>query len=316
MFKDSSIYVAGHTGLLGTALLKRLASDGYRNILLRKHSELDLTDRRAVDAFFDAEKPEYVFLAAGLTGGIMANRSYPADFLHTNIAIQDNVFEAAQRHGAKRLVFYASSCVYPKNSPQPMKEDYLLTGQIEPTSEAYAAAKIAGIIGCRAYNNQHGSNRFIALLPNSMYGPGDNFDPENSHVMAALLRRFHEAKKEKKKEVTLWGSGEPKREFLFNEDVADASLFAVLNAERLQNMHYNVGVGVDYSIRELAEIVSDIVGYKDKIVWDTSKPDGAPRKLLDSTRFRDLGWRPNMTLKEGLRATYEWFVKYGEKVHK
>ena len=309
MFKDSKIYVAGHTGLLGSAVLKRLKSEGYCNILTITHKELDLIDQKSVDDFFKKEQPEYVFLCAGLTGGIIANKTYPATFLHTNIAIQDNVFQASQIFNSKHLIFYGSSCVYPKNCPQPIKEEYLLTGEIEETSDAYATAKIAGIIACKSYNNQYKTNRFIALIPNSMYGPKDNFDLENSHVLSALIRRFHEAKKEGKNKITLWGSGNPRREFIFSEDVADASIFAMMNVGKLQNIHYNLGTEIDYSIRELAEIVAGIVGFKGKIEWDMTKPDGTPRKLLDNSRFLNLGWKPATTLEEGLEITYRWYSK-------
>jgi len=309
MFKDSRIYVAGHSGLLGTALIKRLRTRGYHNILTRTHSDLDLTDQKEVNSFFKKEKPEYVFLAAGLTGGIVANKTYPAKFLHTNIAMQDNIFEAAQKYNVKHLVFYGSSCVYPRYCPQPIKEEYLLTGEIEETSEAYAIAKTAGIIACRAYNNQHKTNRFIALLPNSMYGPNDNFDTENSHVLSALIRKFYEAKEKGKNEVILWGSGNPKREFVFSEDVADASIFAMKNTDRLDNIHYNIGTGMDYSINELALMIAEVVGFKGKIEWDTTKPDGVTRKLLDSSRFLNMGWKPSISLEKGLKITYEWYLK-------
>ncbi len=309
MFKDSRIYVAGHTGLLGSAILKKLKSEGYRNILTITHKELDLIDQKSVDDYFKKERPEYVFLCAGLTGGIIANKTYPATFFHTNIAIQDNVFQASHIYNLKHLIFYGSSCVYPKNCPQPIKEKYLLTGEIEETSDAYATAKIAGIIACKSYNNQYKTNRFIALIPNSMYGPKDNFDLENSHVLSALIRRFHEAKKEGKNKITLWGSGNPRREFIFSEDVADASIFAMMNVGRLQNIHYNLGTEIDYSIRELAEIVAGIVGFKGKIEWDMTKPDGTPRKLLDNSRFLNLGWKPATTLEEGLEITYRWYSK-------
>lgn len=309
MFKNSRSYVAGHTGLLGSALIKRLKAEGYSNIVTKTHEELDLINQSAVNEFFRKERPEYIFMAAGLTGGIIANKTYPATFLHVNIAMQDNIFEAANKYNIKHLIFYGSSCVYPKNSPQPMKEEYLLTGEIEETSEAYAIAKIAGIIACRAYNNQYKTNRLIALIPNSMYGPNDNFDAENSHVLSALIRRFHEAKSGKKDKVILWGSGNPRREFIFSDDVADASIFAMLNADRFQNTHYNIGTGVDYSIKELAEIIARIVGYGGKIEWDTNKPDGAPKKLLDSSRFMNMGWRPSVFLEKGLRITYDWYLK-------
>ncbi len=309
MFKDSKIYVAGHAGLLGAALRKKLKADDYSNIITKTRSELDLTNQAAVDEFFRSEQPEYVFMAAGLTGGIVANKTYPATFLHTNISMQDNVFEAANKYGVKHLVFYGSSCVYPKNSLQPMKEDYLLTGDIEETSEAYAAAKIAGIIACRSYNRQFNTKRCIALLPNSMYGPNDNFDAEKSHVLAALMRKFHDAKVNKQDKAVLWGSGNPRREFIFSEDVADASIFAMKNAERLENTHYNIGTGVDYSIKELAGIIAGIVGFDGKVKWDTAKPDGTQRKLLDSSRFSSLGWNPSISLEDGLTLTYKWFIE-------
>jgi len=309
MYKNSKIYIAGHTGLLGSAILGRLISDGYMNIITKSHDELDLIDQKAVDEFFKKERPEYVFLCAGLTGGIVANKTYPATFLHTNIAIQDNAFEAANKYRVRHLIFYGSSCVYPKNCPQPMKEDCLLTGEIEKTSEAYAIAKIVGIIASRSYNNQFKTNRFIVLIPNSMYGPNDNFDPDNSHVLSALIKKFHEAKIEGKDKVILWGSGNPKREFVFSEDVAGASIFAMMNADKLQNTHYNIGTSIDYSIKELADVTASIVGYDGKISWDANMPDGALRKLLDCTFFSSLGWRPSISLKEGIQLTYEWFQK-------
>lgn len=309
MFKDSKIYVAGHTGLLGSALIKRLEAEGYSNIIIRKHSELDLTCRTKVEDFFKKNQPEYVFLSAGLTGGISANKTYPATFFHTNIAMQDNVFESAAKYEVRHLIFYGSSCIYPKNSPQPMKEEYLLTGMMEETSEAYAIAKAAGIIACRSYNNQFKANRFIALVPNSMYGPNDNFDAESSHVLSALIRKFHEAKTNGERTVVLWGSGNPRREFIFSEDAADASIFAMENAGRLQNSHYNIGTGIDYSIKELAGFIAGIVGFNGDVKWDTAKPEGAPRKLLDSSRFSSLGWKPSVAFEEGLKLTYKWYLE-------
>jgi len=308
MHKDARIYVAGHTGLLGSSLVKKLKTDGYRNIITKTHKELDLTNQQSVNVFFQNEKPEYVFLAAGLVGGIMANKTSPATFLHTNIAIQDNVFEAATKTEVKHLVFYGSSCMYPKNCPQPIKEEYLMTGEIEDTSEGYAIAKTAGILACKTYNNQFKNKRFIALLPNSMYGPNDHFDLENSHVLSALIRKFHDAKTKGEKKVILWGSGTPKREFIFHEDVAEASIFAMKNADNLRNLHYNIGSGVDYSIKELAQQISEIVGFKGEIEWDTTKPDGTLRKLLDSSRFLQLGWCPVTDIKTGIKITYEWYV--------
>lgn len=308
MHKDASIYVAGHTGLLGSALVRKLKANGYSNIITRTHKELDLMNQQSVNDFFQNERPEYVFLAAGLVGGIMANKTHPATFLHTNIAIQDNVFEAATRTEVRHLVFYGSSCIYPKNCPQPIKEEYLMTGEIEDTSEGYAIAKTAGILACKTYNNQFKNNRFIALLPNSMYGPKDHFDLENSHVLSALIRKFHDAKTKEEKKVILWGTGNPRREFVFHEDVAEASIFAMKNADNLRNMHYNIGSGVDFSIKELAQQISEIVGFKGEIEWDTTKPDGTLRKLLDSSRFMQLGWRPVTDIKNGIKITYEWYV--------
>jgi len=308
--KKSKIYVAGHTGLLGSAIIKKLGESGYANIIAKPHSELDLTDRKAVEEFFELEKPEYVFLAAGLTGGIIANRTYPADFFNTNTAIQLNVFESALKHDTKRLIFYGSSCIYPKNSLQPIKEEYLLSGQIEDTSEAYAAAKIAGIIACKAYNKQYKENRFISLIPNSIYGQNDNFDLENSHVLSALIRKIHEAKMNNADKVVLWGSGNPRREFIFSEDAAAASIFIMsLNKNDIENIHYNIGTGIDYSIKELAEMISDIVGFAGNIEWDTNKPDGVQRKLLDSSKLLNLGFKPSVSLEEGLRITYRWFLE-------
>jgi len=320
MFKDSKIYVAGHTGLLGSALIRKLSEQGYSRVVTRSHAELDLTDKRAVFDFFSIENPEYVFLAAGKVGGIVSNKTYPADYLHINLAIQDNVFEASQKYEIRRLLFYGSSCIYPKFSPQPIKEQYLLTAPLEETSEGYATAKIAGIIACRVYNQQSRSrstsgqtNRFIALVPSNMYGPNDNFNLESCHVLSALIRRFHESKINHTESVTLWGSGTPRREFIFSEDVAEASLFAMEHIEQLENRHYNVGTGVDYSIKELTASVAEIVGYEGKVLWDTSKPDGAPRKLLDSSRFLSLGWRPTVSIDEGIRKTYQWYQRREQK---
>ncbi|MFZ3072174.1 MAG: GDP-L-fucose synthase [Thermodesulfobacteriota bacterium] len=307
MFKDSRIYVAGHTGLLGSALVKKLSAGGRRNIITRGRAELDLTSQSCVREFFKTERPEYVFLAAGLTGGIAANKAYPADFFHTNIAMQDNVFEACRAHGIKRVVFYGSSCVYPRSCPQPMKEEYIMTGHVEETSEGYAMAKLAGIKACKAYNAQDNVNRFIALIPNSMYGPGDNFDVENSHVLSSLIRKLSDAFREEKKSITLWGSGNPKREFIFNSDVAAASIFAMENADKLENACYNLGTGVECSIKELASMIAGAVGFKGVMEWDTSKPDGTPRKLLDSSRFKSLGWNASVGLEDGIKATCLWY---------
>lgn len=307
MFKDAKIYVAGHTGLLGSALIRKLSENGCENLITQTHNQLDLTDKSSVYDFFSLHKPKYVFLAAGKVGGIASNKAYPADYMHINISIQDNVFEAAHKFHVKNLVFYGSTCSYPKASLQPIQEDYLLMGQIEQTSEAYAAAKIAGILACKAYNTQYKTNRFIALIPASLYGPGDNFDLDNSHVLSALIRRFYEAKANKTPSITLWGSGEPRREFIYCEDIANASIFALQNANRLNNHHYNVGTGRDYTIKLLADMIAGIVDYGGKILWDTSKPDGTRQKLLDSHKFMSLGWKPSVEFESGLRRTCEWF---------
>ncbi len=299
--------------MLGSALVKALQDKEYTHIITRTRNELDLTDQNAVDRFFSETKPEYIFLAAGLTGGIIANKSYPAEFLHVNISIQDNMFEATQKYDIKHLIFYGSSCMYPKLSPQPMKEKYFLTGPIEETSEAYGLAKMAGVMACKAYNKQYDTNRFIAIIPNSMYGPNDNFDLDKSHVLSALIRKFHEAKvrheQGNQEPVVLWGSGEPRREFIFVDDAADASIFIMNNPQNLENHHYNIGSGRDDSIKELAETIASIVGYTGSVTWDKTKPDGSPRKLLDSSQFLSLGWQPKTTLEEGLRITYDWFLK-------
>lgn len=308
--QEAKIYVAGHTGLLGSALLRKLQENNYTNILTSTSQDLDLTNKQAVEEFFKQHRPEYIFLCAAKVGGIIGNKTEPATYLHTNITIQDNIFEMAVKHDVKQVVFYGSSCTYPKHSTQPMKEEYWLTGPIEETSAGYAAAKIAGMFACKAYNNQYNNKRFICLLPNSMYGPFDNFDLENSHVFSALIRRFYEAKKEGKREVILWGSGTPRREFIFSEDIADASIFAVKNVKLLENKHYNIGVGIDYSIKELAEYIAQVIGFEGSILWDTSKPDGTPRKLLDSKNFLALGWKPETSFEEGLKKTIKWFEEH------
>ena len=304
---DSKIYLAGHTGLLGSALLRVLNKKGYHNILTKTHEQLDLTDRQQTDSFFKKERPEYVFLCAGKVGGIIGNKTHPADFLHQNLVIQTNVFEMANQYTVSHLIFYGSSCTYPKLCEQPMQEKHWLTGAIEETSMGYAAAKIAGIIGCKSYNTQYNTNRFICVIPNSMYGINDNFDLENSHVFSALIRRFHDAKKANDSEITLWGTGNPRREFIFSEDVADASIFLMTNADKLENKHYNLGTGTDYSIKELAEKIAQVINFQGEIKWDTSKPDGTPRKLLDSSKLLALGWQPNVNFEDGLATTYHWF---------
>ena len=307
--RASRVFVAGHSGLLGSSLLRVLAAAGFRELRTRTRQELDLADPRAVRAAFLVERPEVVFLAAGLTGGILANARRPADFLHANLVVQDAVFEAALACGTATLVFYGSSCVYPRDCARPICEDALGTGAVEATSAAYAAAKTAGIAACEAYNRQYGTTRFLALVPNSLYGPGDNFDPESSHVLAALVGRFHAAKVAGAPSVTLWGTGEPRREFLFVDDAARASMFAVLNADRLENRHYNLGSGRDLGIADLARLVAAKVGYGGEILWDTAKPDGPARKLLDSSSFRALGWSPEVSLESGLASTYDWYLK-------
>ncbi|MCB5266563.1 MAG: GDP-L-fucose synthase [Candidatus Cloacimonetes bacterium] len=310
--KESKIYVAGHTGLLGSALMRVLEREGYKNIITRTHDALDLTCYDAVENFFRENRPEFIFLCAGKVGGIIGNKTNPATYLHVNLSIQDNIFEMVNKYGVQNIVFYGSSCTYPKLSPQPMKEEYWLTGPIEETSMGYAAAKIAGIIGCKSYNIQDNSKKFICVIPNSIYGPNDNFDLENSHVFSALIRKIDAAKKSGEESLTLWGSGTPRREFIFSEDVAKASLFLMQNADKLENTHYNLGTGVDYGIKELAIAIAKVVGYDGKIAWDVSKPDGTPRKLLDSSKFLALGWKPEIGFDEGLKITYEWYRKFYE----
>lgn len=311
MDKGAKIYVAGHRGLVGSAILRRLRVEGYENLVVRTRQELDLTDQRAVNRFFEEERPEYVFLAAAKVGGILANATYPGDFIRENLLIQTNVIDAAHRYGVKKLLFLGSSCIYPKFAPQPMKEEYLLTGPLEPTNEAYAVAKIAGIKMVQAYRRQYGF-RGISLMPTNLYGPGDNFDLETSHVIPALLRKFHEAKEAGRKEVVVWGTGTPRREFLHVDDLADACIFLMRHYDEEEII--NVGVGEDISIRELAELIARVVGFNGEIVYDTSKPDGTPRKLLDVSRLFALGWRPRISLEEGLRQTYEWFRVHTEEI--
>ncbi|RKQ88839.1 GDP-L-fucose synthase [Brockia lithotrophica] len=305
MDKSSKIYVAGHRGLVGSAIYRKLQAEGYTNLVVRSRSELDLTNQQQVYDFFARERPEYVFLAAAKVGGILANNTYPADFIRDNLLIQTNVIDAAYRYGVKKLLFLGSSCIYPKFAPQPMKEEYLLSGKLEPTNEPYAIAKISGIIMCQSYRRQYGFNA-ISLMPTNLYGPGDNFDLETSHVLAALIRKFAEAKESGAQEVVVWGTGTPRREFLHVDDLADAALFLMLNYDDGEIV--NVGVGEDISISELAELVADVVGYRGKIVYDTSKPDGTPRKLLDVSKLTALGWRPRISLRYGIRQTYEWYL--------
>ncbi len=305
MRHDSRIYVAGHRGLVGSALVRRLAEGGYRTIIVRSHDELDLEDQRSVFAFFESERPEFVFLGAARVGGILANNTYPADFIRSNLAIQCNVIEAAHRCGVAKLLFLGSSCIYPKHAPQPMKEEYLLSGYLEPTNQPYAVAKIAGIEMCQAYHRQHGSN-FVSVMPTNLYGPGDNYDLENSHVLPALIRKFHEAKLAEAPTVTVWGTGSVRREFLYVDDMADATVLVMERHDDPMQI-VNIGCGEDVSIRELAAIVRDVVGYDGEIVHDTSKPDGTPRTLLDCARLTRLGWKPRTGLRDGIRLTYESF---------
>jgi len=305
MHKDASIFVAGHRGLVGGALVRRLRADGFSNLIVRTSAELDLRDQASTEAFFAEMKPEYVFLAAAKVGGIHANDTYPADFLRDNLQLQTNVIDASYRHGTKKLLFLGSSCVYPKLAPQPIPEDSLLTGPLEPTNEWYAIAKIAGLKMCQAYRRQFGFDA-IAVMPTNLYGPGDNFDLNTSHVLPALLRKFHEAKEQGKSDVSIWGTGTPRREFLHVDDLADACLFLMQNFS--DETLVNIGWGEDVSILELAELVKDTVGFTGTLTLDSTKPDGTPRKLLDISRLTSLGWTPKIKLREGLAATYRWYV--------
>lgn len=307
MKKESKIYLAGHNGLVGSALMRKLTSEGFSNIITRTFNELDLRDQSAVERFFIAEKPEYVFLAAAKVGGILANNTYPAEFIYDNLAIEINVIHQAYLHGVKKLLFLGSSCIYPKYAPQPMKEEHLLTGILEPTNEPYAIAKIAGIKMCQAYNRQYGT-RFISVMPTNLYGPNDNFDLRTSHVLPALIRKFHEAKIQNKPFVEIWGSGKPRREFLYVDDLADACLFLMQHYEGSQFV--NIGVGEDISIKELALLIKEIVGFQGDLKFDTSKPDGTPRKLLDVSRLTALGWQAKTGLREGIRQTYQWYLEH------
>ncbi len=306
MNSSSKIYVAGHRGLVGSAIIRRLRAQGYTNLVMRTRAALDLQDRAAVDRFFSTERLEYVFLAAAKVGGILANNTYPADFLRDNLEIQNNIIDAAHRQGVAKLQFLGSSCIYPKLAPQPIKEEYLLTGSLEPTNEWYAIAKIAGIKMCQAYRKQYGFNA-ISLMPTNLYGPGDNFDLENSHVLPALIRKFHEAKNAGRGEVVIWGTGSPRREFLHVDDLASAAVHLMLNYNEPEIV--NVGTGDDITIAELARLVQKTVGFTGSLVFDTAKPDGTPRKLLDVSRLTGLGWKAAISLEHGITATYEWFVE-------
>lgn len=304
MEKDAKIYVAGHRGLVGSAIMRKVKKEGYNNLVYRTSSELDLRRQKKVEEFFKEEKPEYVILAAAKVGGIQANDTYSAEFLYDNLMIESNVIDAAYQNDVKKLLFLGSSCIYPKLAEQPMKEDYLLSGKLESTNEGYAVAKITGIKLCEHYNKQYGTN-FISAMPTNLYGPNDNFDLETSHVLPALIRKFHKAKINNKDEVVIWGTGKPKREFLHVDDLADSLLFLMNNYDG--NQFVNVGVGKDISILKLAELIKAVVGFEGKIVNDLSKPDGTPRKLLDVSKLNDLGWEAQISLEEGIKDTYEWF---------
>ncbi len=308
MIPTSRIFVAGHRGLVGSAICRALAAAGHDTLITRTRAELDLCDGAAVERFFAAEKPEFVFLAAAKVGGIHANSTQPAAFIHENLAIQTNVIDAAWRHGADKLLFLGSSCIYPKLAPQPIREEYLLTGELEPTNEFYAIAKIAGLKMCEGYRKQHGFNA-IAVMPTNIYGPGDNFDLETSHVIPALMRKAHEAKVSGAVDMTVWGTGAPRREFLHVDDLAEAAVFCMRHYN--ESIALNVGVGEDVTIRELVETICDAVGFTGKLVFDTSKPDGTPRKWLDVGRLTALGWRARIGLGDGIADTYRWYVEQG-----
>lgn len=305
MEKDSKIYVAGHRGMVGSAIARKLKKEGYTNLVFRTSKELDLRDTMAVQSFFEKEKPVYVFLAAAKVGGIVANNSYKADFIYENLMIQNNVIHQAYKSGVKKLMFLGSSCIYPKLAPQPLKEEYLLTGLLEPTNEPYAIAKIAGIKMCDAYRDQYGCN-FISVMPTNLYGPNDNYDLTNSHVLPAFIRKFHEAKERGDKEVIVWGSGTPKREFLHADDLADACNFLMNNYNELGLV--NIGVGDDISISDLAALVKKIVGFEGEIKFDTTKPDGTPRKLMDVSKLNAFGWQASIALEEGIRSVYKAYL--------
>jgi GDP-L-fucose synthase len=326
MKKDSRIYVAGHRGLVGSSIMRRLAVAGYQNLITRTHAELDLTDQRAVNEFFEKEKPEYVFLAAAKVGGILANNTYPAEFIYQNLAIQTNVIHAAWKSSVQRLLFLGSSCIYPRECPQPIKEEYLLTGALEATNRPYALSKIAGIEMCWSYNRQYGT-QYLSVMPTNSYGPGDNYNLNNSHVIPALIRKFDEAKKCEAKEVIVWGSGLPRREFLYCDDLAYACVYLINLPEKgysnllgkdnsetgkFEPPIVNIGCGEDITIRELAETIKEIVGFKGDIVFDATKPDGTPRKMLDISKLLSTGWKQQTSFQDGLKLSYEYYLKnYG-----
>jgi GDP-L-fucose synthase len=305
---DARIYVAGHRGMVGSALVRRLRAGGFDNLLLRTRQDLDLEVADAVQSFFERERPQYVFLAAARVGGILANSRYPADFLRENLAIQQNVIDLSHLYGVEKLLFLGSSCVYPRNAPQPIREEYLLSGPLESTNRAYAIAKIAGLELCRSYHEQYGC-RFLSVMPTNLYGPEDNFDLDNSHVLPALLRKFHDAKLSGASHVEVWGSGTPRREFMHVDDLADACVFLMDRYD--EPLPINIGTGSDVSIAELAELIAEVVGFSGALRFDRTKPDGTPRKLLDSTRLRALGWEPRIPLRQGIERTYDWFANSG-----
>lgn len=307
MEKNSKIYIAGHRGMVGSAIYRKLQKEGYNNIITRSSAELDLRVQSDVEAFFWQEKPEYVFLAAAKVGGIVANNTYRADFLYENLQIQNNIIHSSYLNGVKKLMFLGSSCIYPKLAPQPLKEDYLLTGPLEPTNEPYAIAKIAGIKMCDAYRSQYGCN-YISVMPTNLYGYNDNYHPQNSHVLPALIRRFHEAKINNAPEVTIWGTGTPKREFLFADDLAEACYYLMQNYN--EEGLVNIGTGEDIAIKDLALLIKDIIGYQGEINFDTSKPDGTPRKLMDVSKLHSKGWHHKIELRDGIKLAYEDFLKH------
>ncbi|EKP15158.1 GDP-L-fucose synthase family protein [Leptospira borgpetersenii] len=312
MEKDARIYIAGHKGLVGSAIERVLKKEGYENIIGKSHAELELTEQPKVNEFFENRKPEYVFLAAAKVGGIHANNTYPAEFIFSNLQIQNNIIDACYRFKVKKLLFLGSSCIYPKFAKQPMDEGQLLDGKLEPTNEPYAIAKIAGIVMCQSYNRQYGTN-FISVMPTNLYGPGDNYHPENSHVLPALIRRFYEAKIKDLPEVVVWGTGKPLREFLYSDDMARACVFLMKNydvtGDAKGGEHVNVGSGIEVSIRELAETVKEVVGYQGLLTFDLTKPDGTPRKLLDVSKLHKMGWKHQVELKEGIRLAFEDFLR-------
>ena len=317
MKKDSKIYIAGHKGLVGSAIVKSLIAKGYNNLLYKTHKELDLLNQEAVANFFETEKPEYVILAAAKVGGIVANNTYRADFIYENLQIQNNIIHQSYLHGVAKLLFLGSTCIYPRNCPQPMKEEYLLTSELEYTNEPYAIAKIAGIKMCESYNLQYGTN-FISVMPTNLYGINDNFDLETSHVLPALLRKMHEAKINNQPQVEIWGSGKPRREFLYSDDMTDACVFLLESRDfkdtynqddkEIKNTHINIGTGIDISIEELALTIKRIVGYKGELYFNNSKPDGTMVKLTDSSKLHELGWKHVVELEEGIKVVYEWYL--------